>query len=121
MLPNGTVRYTVAVTNHGPNAAANVVVADPMNNVDLVTITSLPSGCTAADGMVTCDLGTLRPGETRLLTAEVRVNGDLADGTVLKNCAAVYTTTTSTDLEYAQSCVNTVVRTPAPPFVPVTG
>lgn len=121
VLPNGIIRYTVTVTNHGPNGAANVVVVDPMNNADLVTTTSLPGGCTAADGMVTCDLGTLRPGETRVLTAEVRVNADLTDGTVIKNCAAAYTTTSSTDLADAQSCVNTVVIRPTTPFLPVTG
>jgi hypothetical protein len=81
-------------------------------------ITSLPAGCTLAGGVVTCDLGTLEPGESRVLTAEGRVYADLADGTVIRNCTSVYSTTTSPDLAGAQSCATTVVRRP---FVPVTG
>jgi hypothetical protein len=69
---------------------------------------------------VTCDLGTLAAGETRVLTAEGRVSAGLPDGSAIKNCASVYSTTTDTDLPASQSCVNTVVRRPAE-FVPVTG
>jgi len=112
------IRYTVTVTNHGPDAATDVIIKDPVGNPFLVEITSLPSGCALAGGTVTCDLGTLAAGETRVLTAEGRVFADLPDGRVIKNCAAVYTTTSDEDLAASQSCVNTVVRRP---FVPVTG
>jgi uncharacterized repeat protein (TIGR01451 family) len=120
VLPDGMISYTVSVTNHGPSAAAGVNVKDSIQNASLVAVTSLPSGCTLADGGgVTCELGTLAAGETRQLTMHGRVFADLADGTVIRNCASVYTTTTSPDLAGAQSCVTTLVsRTP---FIPVTG
>ncbi len=70
---------------------------------------------------MTCHLGTLAAGETRVLTAEGRVFAGLSDGRVIKNCAAVYTTTSDEDPAASQACVNTVVRRPARKFVPVTG
>ena len=121
-LPGGMIRYAVAVTNHGPDAATDVVIKDPINNPDLVEITSLPAGCALAGGTITCDLGRLAPGETRVLTGEGRVFANLPDGRVIRNCAAVYTTTSDQDLAASQSCVNTVVHRPAQQkFVPVTG
>jgi uncharacterized repeat protein (TIGR01451 family) len=119
-LPGGKIRYRVAVTNHGPDAATDVIIKDPINNPDLVMITSLPASCTLGGGTITCDLGTLGPGETRVLSGDVRVYPNLPDGTGIRNCAAVYTTTSDQDLAASQSCVNTVVRRPAE-FVPVTG
>ena len=118
VLPGGMIRYIVAVTNHGPDAATNVIIKDPINNPDLVMITSLPADCTLAGGTITCDLGTLAPGETRVLSGDVRVYANLPDGTGIRNCAAVYTTTSDQDLAASQSCVNTVVSRP---FLPVTG
>ena len=116
--PGGMIRYTVAVTNRGPDAAADVIIKDPINNPFLVEVTSLPAGCALAGGTVTCDLGTMAAGETRVLIAEGRVFASLPDGRVIRNCAAVYTTTSDQDLAASQACVNTVVGRP---FVPVTG
>jgi uncharacterized repeat protein (TIGR01451 family) len=117
--PGQTITYTLSVTNHGPNAAADVTIKDPIQNTSLGTITSLPPGCTLASGTVTCDLGTLAPGETKTLSVQVRVGSGVPDATVIGNCAAVYSTTSSPDLDNAQSCVITLVRVPS--FFPVTG
>jgi uncharacterized repeat protein (TIGR01451 family) len=119
--PGETITYTLSVTNHGPNTATDVTIKDPLPDMSLGTITSLPPGCTLASSAVTCDLGTMAPGETKTLTVEVRVGTDVPDAAVIGNCAAVYSTTSSPDLAGAQSCVNTLVLRPAPPFVPVTG
>jgi uncharacterized repeat protein (TIGR01451 family) len=108
--PGGTIRYTVSVTNRGPSAADDVTIKDPLPDPSLVTITSLPSGCTVSSGTVTCDLGTLEPGETRKLTIEVRVRAGVDPGTVIGNCADAYSTTSSPDLANSQSCASTVVR-----------
>jgi uncharacterized repeat protein (TIGR01451 family) len=119
-LPGAVISYPLSVTNYGPDAADNVVIKDPIPTPSLVTIESLPSGCSIAAGGVTCVLGTLAAGETRRLTIEVRVRDDVAHHTVIGNCAAVYSTTDDLDpdLDNAQSCVNTIVSRP---FVPVTG
>jgi uncharacterized repeat protein (TIGR01451 family) len=122
--PDGTLTYTVTVTNRGPNAAADVVITDPLPDASLVTITWLPSGCTVSGGAMTCHLGTLARGETRQLTIGLRVGADVADATVIGNCAVVYSTTSSPDLSGSQACANTVVvrpATPSAPFIPVTG
>jgi uncharacterized repeat protein (TIGR01451 family) len=118
--PGGTMSYPLSVTNYGPDAADNAVIKDPIPTPSLVTVTSLPSGCSIAGATVTCALGPLAAGETRRLTIEVRVNDDVAHLTVIGNCAAVYSTTDDLDpdLDHTQSCVNTIVSRR---FVPVTG
>ena len=58
----------LTVTNKGPDAAANVVVTDPVDE-SLVTVTSPPPGCTQAAGTVTCPVASLAaaiPGSSRL-------------------------------------------------------
>ena len=117
--PGAAISYPLSVKNHGPAAAANVVIKDPVQS-SLVTVTSLPSDCSIVGATVTCALGTVAAGETERLTIEVRVGADVADHTVIGNCAAVYSTTDDLDLDLddAQSCVNTIVSRP---FVPVTG
>ena len=120
IAPGGTLVYVVTVTNFGPSAAADVIVKDPVQQVSLLTIMSKPSECTVAAGTVTCALGTIAAGETRVLRATARVNDDVANGTVLGNCAPAYSPTENPDIAHAQSCVNTVVIRPTP-TVPVTG
>jgi len=118
--PGGAISYPLSVTNYGPDAADNAVIKDPLPTPSLVTIESLPGGCSVAGATATCALGTLAAGETRRLTIEVRVKVDVPHLTVIGNCAAVYSTTDDLDhdLDDTQSCVNTIV---IQRFVPVTG
>jgi len=108
---HGRVTYALTVTNNGPGDAKDVVVTDPIDP-SLITITSLPAGCTASDGTVTCELGTLAAGDTRVLTITGRVNRGI-DGVVIPNCAQVYSDTFDPHPANNESCVNTIVR-PAP-------
>jgi uncharacterized repeat protein (TIGR01451 family) len=116
--PDGTVTYKLKVTDHGPDAARNVVVKDPVDPA-LVTITSVPRECTVAADTVTCQLGTLSPGESKDLTFAARVNHHVSPITFIGNCASVYTTTPDPDPSDHQSCVTTVVVPPADPVVVV--
>ena len=106
--------YTLTVTNKGPDAAANVVVTDPVDE-SLVTVTSVSSGCAVAAGMVTCDAGTLAAGGSRVFTITVRVRDDVAAGTVIENCGTVASDTASPDTTGTRSCVDTTID----PVVPV--
>ena len=117
--PGGTISYPLSVTNHGPADAAHVIVLDPVG-LSLAEITSIPGGCSRLAGTAICALGTLAAGETRDFTMEVRVRAGVSGGTVIGNCAAVYSTTNNPDIGHAQSCVNTVVTSVAS-LVPVTG
>ena len=110
--PGGTIDYTLTATDHGPDAAANVVISDPVDPA-LVTVTSLPAGCTAVSSTVTCQAGTLAVGETRTFTITVRVNTGIS-GLVIPNCAQAYTTTHDPELGNNESCINTTVDLPDP-------
>ena len=106
VAPDGTITYTITVTNHGPSNAQSVTWHDPTDG-NLTTITSYPCGNTGLT--VTCDVGTLAPGETRTFTLTVKVNSGVPDGTVISNCATVYTGSPDTNPGNNQSCTETTV------------
>ena len=110
--PGGIIDYTFTATDHGPDAAANVVITNPLDPA-LATVTSLPAECTAASSTVTCRLGTLAVGETRTFTITAQVNTGIS-GLVVPNCAQAYTTTHDPELGNNESCLNTAVDLPNP-------
>lgn len=62
--------YTLEVTNLGASAASGVTVRDFLPAA--VTFVSASPGCTAAGGVVTCDLGTVAAGATESVTITVQ-------------------------------------------------
>ena len=62
---NGTVSYSLTVTNNGPDTATNVVVADPAPaGIQYVSATPSQGTCSVSAALVTCQLGTLSVGQT---------------------------------------------------------
>ncbi|MGH8976439.1 MAG: hypothetical protein ACRDV7_00080 [Acidimicrobiia bacterium] len=62
ITPGSQVPYAFTVTNVSQATAENVVVTDPLP--EGLTFVSSPGGCTAADPQnVTCNIGSLAPGE----------------------------------------------------------
>ncbi|HEY7812051.1 MAG TPA: DUF11 domain-containing protein, partial [Nakamurella sp.] len=110
--PNGTITWTITVINHGPSDAVNVFWHDATNG-NLTTITSYPCGNTGLT--VSCDAGTLGPGESHTYTITATVNSGVAAGTVIPNCAVVYTGSRETNTDNNQSCINTTVTGAQPP------
>ncbi len=96
---NGTLTYTLAVTNNGPDRAANVVVTDTLpSGVTFVSATASVGSCTGT-GPVVCNLGNLaglaratitlvvRPTAAGTLTIRATVTGATADADTNNNSA----------------------------------
>ncbi len=65
------VSFTIVATNHGPSAATNVVVSDPLPaGLTFVSATPDHGSCAAAGSTVTCNLGNLPAGATATITIE---------------------------------------------------
>jgi uncharacterized repeat protein (TIGR01451 family) len=71
---NGTVQYTMTVTNKGPDTATNVELADPAP-VGVTYLTASPSQgtCSVVPALITCSLGTIASGQTVTINATGRV------------------------------------------------
>jgi uncharacterized repeat protein (TIGR01451 family) len=62
---NGTVDYTLTVTNRGPDTATNVQVADPAPaGITYQSATSSQGSCSVTASLVACNLGTLAAGQS---------------------------------------------------------
>lgn len=82
----GQITWTLEVTNNGPDDATGVEVEDTLP--DGVQFVSADSGCAAASGKVSCDLGNLASGDSTTRQVTVTVPPALADQTLV-NVATV--------------------------------
>ncbi len=89
----GTIAYTLAVANNGPSDASDVVLTETIP--DGTTLESLPDGCSGS-GPVTCALGDLPAGTTRVLDLVLAVPEGLAPGP-LTNTASITSPTEDPD------------------------
>jgi uncharacterized repeat protein (TIGR01451 family) len=106
--PDGSYEYTFTVTNEGPSDAVDVYVEDNTDGQHL-DIQDLPAECPPSGTTLTCNLHTLAPGEVRTFTVTVRAHEDVPAGTVIDNCADVYTGSRETVTDDNHSCASTVV------------
>ncbi len=107
-----TLTYTLAVTNHGPATALNVVVTDTLPGaVSFVSAVPGAPDCTESGGVLTCDLGDLSASTTTTVTVRVTV----APGTAgqIVNRATVSSDTFDTVPGNNQDTEPTLVVTPA--------
>jgi uncharacterized repeat protein (TIGR01451 family) len=75
--------YTITVSNSGPAPATNVVVSDPRP-----TRTSFVSNSGACNTPFPCNIGTVLPSQTKVITAKFQVSPD-SDGRTITNTATV--------------------------------
>jgi uncharacterized repeat protein (TIGR01451 family) len=62
---NGTVNYTLTVTNKGPDTATNVQLADPAPaGITYQSANPSQGTCSVTAALVTCSLGNIAPGQT---------------------------------------------------------
>ena len=92
VVAGSNLTYTIVVTNNGPSTATNVVVTDP-----LPAGTTFVSGldgsnnvvCTqVVAGLISCNLGTINPGDSKTIFVTVHVNSNVPAGQIT-NCARV--------------------------------
>jgi len=91
--PEGsTFSYTIVVTNHGPDAAANVVMTDVLPSSLLFRSITTPAGFTCstpavgANGTITCNAATLAFGASATFTLVVEVAD--SSGTIANTATA---------------------------------
>jgi uncharacterized repeat protein (TIGR01451 family) len=94
--PGSPVAYAIEVRNEGPSDAVDVTVTDALP-AGMSYLGSRPAVCSeATPGLVSCSLGRLRAGDSKLVQIFVRISMQVAGGTVLRNIATVATTTPTT-------------------------
>jgi uncharacterized repeat protein (TIGR01451 family) len=73
--PSSQITYTLTVSNNGPGDAENVVVTDalPLDSNDRVAV--LDPSCTLVGFVATCNLGTLAPLASRMVTIAIVPKG----------------------------------------------
>lgn len=83
--------YTITVDNAGPLTAYDVVVTDDLPpEVGYLADTGSCSGVPIGDsGTLTCELGTIEPGQSRTFTIKVAIDEDLGGATSITNTATV--------------------------------
>ncbi len=78
--PDGTVTYTLSVTNDGPLTDPAVTVTDTLPSGLSVTSASATQGtCSSAGQTLTCNLGALTPGPTVTVTVQAAVGTTAAN------------------------------------------
>jgi uncharacterized repeat protein (TIGR01451 family) len=106
--------YTLTVRNNGPSTARGVVLTDTLPAGTTVVSVTPPAGANCLPGTpgnplqpISCALGNVGPGATRVVVVVVRVASNVADGTLLVNNATVSSETA--DPNNANNLVSTSV------------
>ncbi|MHC1768507.1 MAG: IPT/TIG domain-containing protein [Verrucomicrobiia bacterium] len=107
----GFVGYTLSVTNRGPLEAPAVVVRDWLPVGTSLLFAPAGGDCTLADGVITCQLGSLPAGAVEVIRFSVMI----LDGQFFTNRAEVTTTQADPDLMNNVSIVMTPLKGATPP------
>lgn len=86
--------YTIQVTNNGPSAAAAVVVTAPaVTDLDIRTASSTLGTCTITAGAINCPVGALAVGASAVITVRADIAATRAAGPISYTASATTTTT----------------------------
>jgi uncharacterized repeat protein (TIGR01451 family) len=120
VLNGGALTYSIVATNHGPGAAAAVVVSDDLPASTTFASVSASAGVTCnapavgTTGTLTCSASTLAAAGTIAITLVVSVDSAARDGSVVTNSAMVSSSTTDPDSSNNAASVTTLVSNPPP-------
>jgi uncharacterized repeat protein (TIGR01451 family)/outer membrane autotransporter protein len=116
VAPGGELRYTITVTNAGPEAAEDVVVRDEIP-AKLTYVSEI--GCLRSD-FPQCLLGTIHPGQSKTVTMITTVNAG-AEGTIT-NVATVSSNISDPDFDNNEATEETTIaQSVADLVVTITG
>lgn len=108
----GTVTYTMAVTNNGPNPATGVTVTDTLPAGTSFVSASASTGSCSGAATVTCALGDMAVGGTATVTIVAR--GDSA-GTVTNTARVASGVPDTNAANDSATATTTIAAAPAPP------
>jgi uncharacterized repeat protein (TIGR01451 family) len=111
----GTLTYALTVTNAGPDAAQQVVLSDPLPPGVTFLAASPSQGTCSGTSTVTCNLGTLQPGDQVSIAIDVQAT-QLG---LVTNTASVASATPDPDLADNQATATDFVQNGGP--VELTG
>ena len=112
--------YTLVVTNHGPDAAANVVVTDQLPaTTSFVSCSATMGGICGGSGLHrTISFASLAKGASATATVVVKVNSSVAPGTLITNTATITSSGFDPNSNNNSSTTTTrVVATNRPPVI----
>ena len=96
-VAGGPVSYQLTVTNGGPSRATGLAISDPLDPaVTFGGVTTTGGDCDQADGIVSCTVPTLDPGQSVTITVQVTL---AADSPAVQNTASVTAATPDPDPE----------------------
>ena len=106
---NGSLVYTVTITNEGPGVAKRIVVDTTLpNGVTFVSAEPANPGCYEAQGVVNCRLGALDTTES--VSATISVNVSDSSPQTLTTTAVVETSRPDSDTSNNSATVSTQVN-----------
>ncbi len=111
VVAGDSLDYTLTASNDGPSTATGVVITDPLPAG--VRFVSATAPCTFAAGKVTCPVGTLGAGASRVVTITVAVDPGQADGNVIANTATISSATPDPERASNSAEADTTVTTRA--------
>lgn len=116
VVTGSDVTYTITVANNGPDAAANVVVADNLPaQTTFVSCNSTGSGvCGGTGNNRTVTFASLSSGASETVTLVATVNCDVANAVVISNTASVSSDTDDPDSANDSQTAMTTASNPPP-------
>src|SRR5262250_2820955 len=109
VLENGTLTYTLTVTNNGLRTATGVLVVDTLpTQVSFVSAVSTQGSCSQLSGVVTCNVGTMPSGATVTIT----ITTTAVTPSEATNTATVSAATIDPDLTNNSASVTTTIEFP---------
>ena len=116
VVTGSDVTYTITVANNGPDAAANVVVADNLPaQTTFVSCSSTGGGvCGGLGNNRTVTFASLSSGASETITLVATVNCDVANAVVISNTASVSSDTDDPDSANDSQTAMTTASNPPP-------